>query len=55
MMGGLIGTMGFPIVAYLLLYFRLEKILVKHTEVLNELCILLRSRKEWEKIKIEKI
>jgi len=38
----LIGTLGFPIVAYLMIYLDLRKVILKQSEILNEILILLK-------------
>jgi len=41
---GLVGSLGFPIIAYLLLYFRLEKVIQSNTDIVRELLVELKSR-----------
>ena len=40
-----ISTVGFPIVAFLLMFYQSTQTIKKNTEVLSELCIILRGKK----------
>ena len=39
-----IGSVGFPIVAFLLMYYHSTRTIKDNTKVLSELCMLLRSK-----------
>lgn len=44
-MARLISTVGFPIVAFLLMFYQSTKTIQKNTQVLSELVLLLRGGK----------
>lgn len=41
--GQAISTLGFPILAFLLVYLDLRRIIEKNTAVLNQLCVVIGS------------
>jgi len=40
----LVGSLGFPIVAFLLVYVDLKKLIIKNTEAINNLVLLVTKK-----------